>query len=161
MPHVIALPINEWVYQFLASRPIKTGYVLRFPDGRQLNVPYVSHRFSKYARLAGFPVGYHFHTLRHTGATWLVQDGVSIYAVQKLLGHSNIQVTMMYSHLITSEMQDCVNRINIREILSPPLTLIPGACYCLLGVLKWLNPGSHVRASLLTPHRVVCVGRSE
>ncbi len=117
-PH--AVPMNRWVYQFLASRPDKTGYVFRFPDGRNINVPYVSHKFSKYARAAGFPIGYHFHTLRHTGATWLVQDGVSIYAVQKLLGHSNIQVTMMYSHLITSEMHDSVSRIRIEEFLPPP-----------------------------------------
>ncbi len=123
-PH--AVPMNEWVYQFLAARPHKTGNVFRFPDGRNLNIMYVSHQFTKYARAAGFPEGYHFHTLRHTGASWLVQDGVSVYAVQKLLGHSSIQVTMMYSHLVTSEMQESVNRINISEILSPSLTLIRG-----------------------------------
>lgn len=43
----------------------------------------------------------------------MVQDGVSIYAVQRLLGHSNIQVTMGYSHLVTSEMHESVNRIQI------------------------------------------------
>jgi site-specific recombinase XerD len=105
--------MNDWVYRYLAARVDKTGLVFRFPDGRPLNVPYVSHKFTKYLRAAGFPEEYTFHTLRHTGASWLVQDGVSIYAVQRLLGHSNIQVTMIYSHLVTSEMHESVNRIQI------------------------------------------------
>ncbi|MBI5475218.1 MAG: tyrosine-type recombinase/integrase [Ignavibacteriales bacterium] len=56
----------------------------------------------------------HFHSLRHTFATWLVQDGVNIYEVQKLLGHSNMKVIEVYSHLVTSKLHSAVNKISLR-----------------------------------------------
>jgi len=68
-----AIPMNEWVYRFLATRQNKVGYLFSFPDGKKLRVHYVSQRFKKYVRSAGLPDDLHFHSLRHTGATWLVQ----------------------------------------------------------------------------------------
>jgi len=54
-----------------------------------------------------------FFNLGHTFASWLVQDGVSLYEVQKLLGHSNIAVIQMYSHLQPEGLHSTVNRITI------------------------------------------------
>jgi integrase len=39
------------------------------------------------------------HALRHTAASWLVQSGVPLYDVQKLLGHESFQITQRYAHL--------------------------------------------------------------
>lgn len=49
-----------------------------------------------------------FHTMRHTYASWLVQSGVDLYTVQKLLGHSTIALTERYSHLAPSNLQNAV-----------------------------------------------------
>jgi integrase len=40
-----------------------------------------------------------FHTLRHTFASWHVINGTPIYVLQKLMGHSTIQLTERYAHL--------------------------------------------------------------
>jgi site-specific recombinase XerD len=73
-----------------------------------------SKSFKTYARNAlGSATKLHFHSLRHTFATWLVQDGVSLYEVQKLLGHSNISVTEIYSHLQPEQLHGTVNRLQI------------------------------------------------
>ncbi len=52
-------------------------------------------------------------SLCHTFATWLVLEGMPIYEVQKLLGHSSISVTQVYSHLAASELHGAVNNIQL------------------------------------------------
>jgi len=53
-----------------------------------------------------------FHTMRHTCASWMVKEGISLYLVQKVLGHSTIQVTERYSHLAPDQLQLAANAIN-------------------------------------------------
>lgn len=53
------------------------------------------------ARQAGIIKEVHTHMLRHSYATHLLEDGVNIISVQKLLGHSNIENTMVYLHVCT------------------------------------------------------------
>lgn len=40
-----------------------------------------------------------FHTLRHTHASRLIQNGLNIYEVKEMLGHTDIKTTMRYAHL--------------------------------------------------------------
>lgn len=51
------------------------------------------------ARQAGIIKEVHTHTLRHTYATHLLEDGVNIVTVQKLMGHASIESTMVYLHV--------------------------------------------------------------
>ena len=86
-------------------------YVFSLNDTRILESR-VTHKLKDYIRLAQLNHKLHFHSLRHTFASWLVQDGVSLYEVQKLLGHSNIAVTQVYSHLQPETLHSTVNRIS-------------------------------------------------
>jgi integrase len=58
----------------------------------------------KEARLDDF----RFHDLRHTFATRLVQAGVDLYKVGKLLGHKDIRMTQRYSHHYPESLRDGV-----------------------------------------------------
>ncbi len=49
-----------------------------------------------------------FHSLRHTYASWLVESGVSLYTVQKLLGHEDITMTQRYAHLSPDNLAGAV-----------------------------------------------------
>ena len=49
-----------------------------------------------------------FHTLRHTFASWLVQNGETLYTVQKLMGHASIAMTERYAHLAPDTLKTAV-----------------------------------------------------
>lgn len=51
------------------------------------------------------------YDLRHTYASWLVQDGVSLYMVKDLLGHSDVASTMRYAHLDYATLLNAVDKI--------------------------------------------------
>ena len=55
-----------------------------------------------------------FHTLRHTFASWLAQDGVDIYAIMKLMRHKKIEMTQRYAHLIPEQQRKHLNIIRRR-----------------------------------------------
>lgn len=52
-----------------------------------------------------------FHTLRHTFASWLMEDGTNIYYVKDLLGHSTVKTTERYAHVGDNEKRDAVLRL--------------------------------------------------
>jgi integrase len=56
------------------------------------------------------------HTLRHTCASRLVQAGVSLYEVRKLLGHSSIKVTERYAHLAPTGLDRAVSILERRAL---------------------------------------------
>lgn len=73
---------------------------------------YVTHKFRKYLKLIGFEYGKSIHILRHTFASHLVMSGVDLYTVKKLLGHSDIKITEIYSHLAPDYLKNSISKLN-------------------------------------------------
>jgi len=66
----------------------------------------------------------HCHTLRHSFATALYHDGVQLERISELLGHSNLDTTMIYSHISIDQKRDAVmvlddKRSRILKFLQP------------------------------------------
>ncbi len=54
--------------------------------------------------------GLRFHDLRHTAATRMIEKGVSIVVVNKILGHADLKTTMRYAHPDDS-LKDAVEKL--------------------------------------------------
>ena len=83
---------------------------LVFPNlrGGYMHPNHMGEQFRKLLKDAGLPP-IHFHDLRHSAASILLCMGVNIKAIQELLGHSDISVTLRtYSHLLPSMQQEVV-----------------------------------------------------
>lgn len=56
------------------------------------------------------------HTLRHTHASRLIQNGLNLYEVKSVLGHTDIKTTLRYAHLeqvaVTQKARDVINRLS-------------------------------------------------
>lgn len=56
------------------------------------------------------------HTLRHTHASRLIQNGLNLYEIKEVLGHSDIKTTMRYAHLeqaaVSLKVKEVMNRLN-------------------------------------------------
>lgn len=80
-------------------------------NGEKLDGDFVTQKFKKYVIDAEVNSKLHFHSLRHTFASWLVQKDVPIQKVSKLLGHSDLSVTQIYAHLTVNDLQSSVSVI--------------------------------------------------
>lgn len=108
------VPMHEEVYKILWMRRgngTDDGLVFCKRGGFPFARNYVSKKFKGYVRDAELSEKLHFHSLRHSCASWLVDAGVSLYVVQNILGHSNISTTQIYSHLSQNTLHESVNRV--------------------------------------------------
>ncbi len=95
------IPLNAQMRSKLSTLHSVSRCKYVFPNERlrPFNDDYVSRQFKYAVRDANLSEQIHFHTLRHSFASRLVQRGISLYIVKELLGHSDISTTQIYAHL--------------------------------------------------------------
>ena len=104
------LPLNLKASQILTERQLKcrnNNFVFTYNE-KSIKQSFISHKFKKLVKGAGLNPKFTFHSLRHSFGSWLVQKGVPIYHVSKLMTHSDLRVTQIYAHLSEQNLRDAV-----------------------------------------------------
>ena len=117
----VHVPLNADALAAIRSLPSwaeRKGPIFR--NQRHPDKPVLSndHWFKPAMKAAGI-VGFRWHDLRHTFASWLIQDGVPLDRVSKLLGHKGLAMTMRYAHLAPNQLHADVARLVISTPVAP------------------------------------------
>ena len=94
------VPVNQLIRKILLERKLLSGgsdFVFPSEESRTGHIYWLNRSFKRACRLADIE-GLRFHDFRHTAATRLVESGIPLHAVAKLLGHSTVKITERYSH---------------------------------------------------------------
>lgn len=112
------IPINNSLHNILKNRiqnsntKSRSKYVFSVGKSIPINGDWISQCFRNAVRAAGLNDAIHFHTLRHSFASNLIQNGVSLYVVKELLGHKDFATTQIYSHVDSKNLSDAVKRMD-------------------------------------------------
>ncbi len=82
--------------------------------GGRLSSRSVRRKLDKYLRAVGLDPSISPHTLRHSFATHLLDNGADLRSVQELLGHQSLSTTQVYTHLSTSRVEDAYKNAHPR-----------------------------------------------
>jgi site-specific recombinase XerD len=96
--------------QFRPTKYLFEGYT----PGHPIHPRTIEHIFNKAVKGAGITKTVSFHSLRHSFATHLLEQGTNLRLIQQLLGHNSLRTTSVYLHL---------SRFDPKEVVSPFDTL--------------------------------------
>ena len=100
-----------WIKKYLDARTDDDpALFVRFKgptrSSLRLHVRGIELLVQKYSKLSGIPILATPHTLRHSFATDLLNNGVDIRMVQEFLGHRHIATTQVYTHVTSKRLRD-------------------------------------------------------
>lgn len=107
------VPIGEFALDFINRyvtlvRPKyaknRTKYLFLNRDGAPISRQYFWRQIKKYALKANIDREISPHTLRHSFATHLLENGANLKEVQEMLGHTKIETTQIYTHVSTKRI---------------------------------------------------------
>jgi integron integrase len=92
---------REWGWQWIFPAARRARAPAAGPVGRHhLHETVIQRAFHAALKRVGIPKRATCHTLRHSFATHLLEDGYDIRTVQELLGHRDVSTTMIYTHVL-------------------------------------------------------------
>lgn len=110
MRHIPMVPelvsVLENLPRAISEKGEPSPYVFNNPDTATRWID-IKKQWGRALRLSGIRE-FRFHDLRHTFASRLAQRGVSLKAIQDLLGHADLKMTMRYAHLAQNDLREAV-----------------------------------------------------
>lgn len=102
--------LEEWKRVRRRLQPAAGAPLFCTLAGRPVGVRYTQKMIQRYARRAKITATCTPHVLRHTFATELLDEGFTIREVQEALRHADVSTTMIYTHVLDSNLRDKIQR---------------------------------------------------
>ena len=83
--------------------------------GHPIHPRTIEHQFHRYVSRAGIKKGVSFHSLRHSFATHLLEQGTNLRVIQQLLGHHSLKTTSVYLHLSNLDMSTLLSPLDYHQ----------------------------------------------
>lgn len=103
---ILTIPLHPTAKKILESLERRNDKVFHL-----LNISRIMTHIKKIGEKAKLSKPITFHVARHSCATILYEHGVDLYTISKILGHSNIDITKIYTHLREDKKEEAINKI--------------------------------------------------
>ena len=100
------MALNEFVGKVRKESRTKSPLLFVHPDGTEVSRQYFFLQLRKYVRECGIQKKVSPHTLRHSYASILLENGAELRQIQELLGHQDISTTQIYTHISKKKAQE-------------------------------------------------------
>ena len=109
------LELMKAYYQMNQEVIEECGFFFVNQQGKRFSEQSIRRMLKKYSRLAGIASHITPHMFRHSVATYLLEEGVDIMYIQKILGHSSIKTTQIYLHIASKKQMEILRERHPRN----------------------------------------------
>ena len=109
------LELMKAYYQMNQEVIEQCGFFFVNQQGKRFSEQSIRRMIRKYSCQAGISVHITPHMFRHSVATYLLEEGVDIMYIQKLLGHSSIKTTQIYLHIASKKQMEILRERHPRN----------------------------------------------
>jgi len=103
---IVRIPLSENAKKFLPTEKKKERVFFKFPCR-----DYMYRYLKEWIQAAGITKHITYHCARHTFATLILSNGADLLTTSKLLGHTNVQTTAIYTHVLDESRKKAVDSI--------------------------------------------------